>query len=417
MNIAIVGAGVCGVTTAHELLNDGHAVTLYERRGTPAEEASFAPAGLVSTAWALAWAGPELRLHAPWAAPGPGVRWRAGLDGSAWRWWRGWRREERRRGNDALLAVRELIDQGLERQIELTSDLDLDHDRSDDMLVLLSDAREAAGAQAAIDRLRGLGLELRSVSAEEARVIEPALATSAPLHSGVHLRGPAVANCREWTMLMRHRVARLGGALRLRTGVNTLRPDAGGWRVSASDGSEERFDAVVMCAGVGAEDLLSGLGLPIPWTVLWSHSLSAGLREPMDAPVSAVLDLKARVAIARLGQRVRASGGADLGGSAAGTDPASVHRLGQVLSHWFPAAARFSGPQASVQSWRGAIVVSNDGLPLIGPSRLPGLWLNLAHGAAGWAMACGAARRLADAIPHGAAQAQATPFSPARVGL
>ncbi len=417
MNIAIVGAGVCGVTTAHELLNDGHTVTLYEKRGTPAEEASFAPAGLVSTAWALAWAGPELRLHAPWAAPGPGVRWRAGLDAAAWHWWRRWRREERRRGNDALLSLRDLIDLGLERQIDLTRELDLDHDRSDDMLVLLSDAREAAGAQAAIDRLRGLGLELRAVSADEARAMEPALAPSAPLHSAVHLRGPAVANCREWTMLMRHRIARLGGGLRLRTGVSALRPDGGGWRLSASDGGEERFDAVVMCAGVGAEELLADLGLPVPWTVLWSHSLSAGMREPMDAPVSAVLDLKSRVAITRLGQRVRASGGADLGGSAAGTDPASLRRLGQVLSHWFPAAARFSGPQASVQSWRGALVVSNDGLPAIGPSRLPGLWLNLAHGAAGWAMACGAARRLADAITRPTASAEPTPFAPSRLGL
>lgn len=417
MNIAIVGAGVCGVTTAHELLNDGHSVTLYERRGTPAEEASFAPAGLVSTAWALAWAGPELRLHAPWAAPGPGVRWRAGLDTAAWHWWRRWRREERRRGDDALLALRELIDHGLERQIDLTGELDLDHDRSDDMLVLLSDAREAADAQAPIDRLRGLGLELRAVSADEARAIEPALAPSSPLHSAVHLRGPAVANCREWTMLMRHRIARLGGTLRLRTGVSALRPDGGGWRLRASDGSEERVDAVVLCAGVGAEELLADLRLPVPWTVLWSHSLSAGLREPMDAPVSAVLDLKSRVAITRLGQRVRVSGGADLGGSAAGTDPASLRRLGQVLSHWFPAAARFSGPQASVQSWRGALVVSNDGLPVIGPSRLPGLWLNLAHGAAGWAMACGAARRLADAITQPAPGAELAPFTPSRLGL
>jgi len=114
---------------------------------------------------------------------------------------------------------------------------------------------------------------------------------------------------------------------------------------------------------------------------------------------------------------VRASGGTDLGGSAAGTDPASVRRLGQVLSHWFPAAARFSGPQASVQSWRGALVVSNDGLPAIGPSRLPGLWLNLAHGAAGWAMACGAARRLSDAITRPTSGAELAPFAPSRLGL
>jgi D-amino-acid dehydrogenase len=313
--------------------------------------------------------------------------------------------------------VRELIEEGLRRQIELSAELDLDHDRSDDLLVLLNDPRDAAAAQPAVDRLRGLGLDLRTVTADEARTIEPALNPAAPLHSAVFLRGPAVANCREWTMLMRHRVTRLGGTLHLRTGVNQLRPDGGAWRVSATDGSEQRFDAVVLCAGVDADGLLAHLGLPTPWTVLWSHSLSAGVREPMDAPVSAVLDLRTRIAITRLGQRVRAAGGTDLGGSAAGTDPASLRRLGQVLSHWFPAAARFSGPQASVQSWRGALVMSDDGLPVIGASRLPGLWLNLAHGAAGWAMACGAARLLAGAISSPPPAGEPTPFSPSRLGL
>src|SRR5690606_30606733 len=199
------------------------------------------------------------------------------------------------------------------------------------------------------------------------------------------LHGRAVANCREWPLLMRHRTPQLGASLRVRTGVTALKADGSGWRVASTDGQEERFDAVVLCAGLGADELLRPLGLRPAWSVLWSHSLSAGLREPMDAPVSAVLDLHSRVAITRLGQRVRAAGGTDLGGRGAGRDRARLRRRGQVMPHWFPAAARLSGQHASVQSWRGALVMSNDGLPLIGPSRLPGLWLNLAHGAAGWA--------------------------------
>ena len=420
MNIAIVGAGVAGVATAHELLRDGHAVTLYDKRGTPAEEASFAPAGLVAAAWALGWAGPEQRLHAPWSQPGPGVRWRAGLSSEAWAWWRSWRRHERQREPGAEQALLHLIDESLHGHAQLNEALELDHDRSEGLLVLCADAREAAAALNTSERLRALGLDLRMVTADEARQLEPALAANAPLQSAVHLRGPAVANCREWTLLMRQRVLQLGGELRLRTGVNAISADGRGWRVRGSDGQEQQVDAVVLCAGLGADELMAPLGLRPAWSVLWSHSLSAGLREPMDAPTSGVLDLRSRVAITRLGQRVRAAGGADLGGPGAGTDPAALRRLGQVMAHWFPAAARFTGQQASVQSWRGAQVMSRDGLPVIGPSRLPGLWLNLAHGAAGWAMAWGAARRLANAVggvspaePHEGLAS----FAPARLGL
>lgn len=407
------------MATAHELLSDGHRVTVYEKRGTPAEESSFAPAGLVATAWAMAWAGPEHRLHAPWASPGPGVRWRAGLDGEAWRWWRGWRRQERRRSPEAEHALLHLLDDSLHGHAQLNAALELEHDRSEGLLVLCTDAREAAAAQATAERLRGLGLDLRMVSADEARSLEPALDPSAPLHSAVQLNGPAVANCREWTMLMRHRTLALGANLRVRTGVTALNADnKGGWRVSSTDGQQEHFDSVVLCAGLGADELIRPLGLRPAWSVLWSHSLSAGMREPMDAPQSAVFDLRSRVAITRLGQRVRAAGGTDLGGPGAGTDPASLRRLGQVMAHWFPAAARYSGLQASVQSWRGALVMSNDGLPLIGPSRLPGLWLNLAHGAAGWAMAWGAARRLADALGGATHDDQGFAcFAPSRLGL
>ena len=48
MKIAIVGAGIIGVTTAYELAHDGHEVTVLEQRSAAAEEASFANAGLLS---------------------------------------------------------------------------------------------------------------------------------------------------------------------------------------------------------------------------------------------------------------------------------------------------------------------------------------------------------------------------------
>jgi D-amino-acid dehydrogenase len=50
----------------------------------------------------------------------------------------------------------------------------------------------------------------------------------------------------------------------------------------------------------------------------------------------------------------------------------------------------------AVQEWKGARPMLPDGPPIIGPSGLPGLWLNLGHGSSGWALSCGSARALAD---------------------
>lgn len=74
MKIAIVGAGIIGVTTAYELAHDGHEVTVLEQRSAAAEEASFANAGLLA---------PYLTTPVHWLAK-PGC-WAAHQRASAWR--------------------------------------------------------------------------------------------------------------------------------------------------------------------------------------------------------------------------------------------------------------------------------------------------------------------------------------------
>ncbi len=417
MKIAVVGAGVVGLATAHELFCAGHGVTLLERRGTAAEEGSFAPAGLLHPAWALAWSGPPPSLQLPWTSPGAGVRWRAGLDLQAWRWWWRWRNAGRRRDPQAEAALQDLLTIGQDRLQGLTTELDLDHDRSDGALVLLRDDREKARAQPLVDHLREAGLTLRLVASDEARVIEPALNPDQPLAAAVHLQGPAVANCREWALIIRQRLLQSGSRVLARASVQSLTASGGGISIGLSDGSDEWFDAAVLCNGIDAPALMAPLGLAAPFQVTWSHSLSAPVREPMDAPASAVIDPIRRVLLTRLGQRVRSSGTIDLGGDSGKPDAACVRHLAQAMSDWFPAAARLGGTQAALQTWRGAMLNAPDGLPVVGASRVAGLWLNIAHGPIGWASACGSARRLADALSGASTTRSDGHLAPARLGL
>ena len=60
MKVAVIGAGIIGITTAYELAADGHEVTVFERRGAGAEECSFANAGVVAPGYVTPWAAPGM---------------------------------------------------------------------------------------------------------------------------------------------------------------------------------------------------------------------------------------------------------------------------------------------------------------------------------------------------------------------
>jgi D-amino-acid dehydrogenase len=106
------------------------------------------------------------------------------------------------------------------------------------------------------------------------------------------------------------------------------------------------------------------------------------------------MDERYKVAISRLGQRVRVAGSAELGGSIDRINTSAVATLYHVLNDWFPGAAQLRG----VQPWKGARPMLPDGPPVLGPCSAPGVWLNLGHGSSGWALACGSARVLADQL-------------------
>jgi len=137
----------------------------------------------------------------------------------------------------------------------------------------------------------------------------------------------------------------------------------------------------------------------------------------MDSPQSAVLDARLGVSIARLGQRVRVAGGREWGRESSTPSKAGLQRLYRALSDWFPGAVRLGGPAGNVQEWCGAQATLPDGAPLIGASRVPGLWLNLGHGPCGWSMACGSARVLADQVGGRAPELTLVQCSPQRYGI
>ena len=398
MNIAILGAGIIGVATAYELAFDGHQVTVFERHASVAEGASFANAGVLAPGYVTPLAAPGmpakvlrylLARHAPVRVARPlaaadvawMARWLRACDAGAYS-------ANRARLQRLAFYSRQRLHQVAER-------MDYSFERSTGYMVLLRGERERQLVQPGLAVLREAGVVFHEVDGAQALAIEPALNPATPLLGAIHLPQDEVGNCRQFAVILRDAAETLGARFRFGTPVQPIDPAAPTTVRPQGTAPVERFDAVVVCAGVQSPALLAPLGLRIPLRPVYGYSVSAHMPDISHGPRSGVMDERYKVAISRLGQRVRVAGSAEIGGRPNAINPRAVQTLYKVLDDWFPGAARRSG---GVQVWKGARPMLPDGPPVLGASGVPGVWLNLGHGSSGWALSCGSARVLADRI-------------------
>jgi D-amino-acid dehydrogenase len=399
MKVAVIGAGIIGVTNAYELAALGHEVTVFERRGAVAAEASFANAGVVAPGYVTPWAAPGM----PWKvvrhvfSRHAAVRF-GGLGALAelpwmWRWWRACRPQVWAANRAAMLRLAQF---SRDRLLELTRTLNLDYEQMPGFVVLLRGERELKSAQGGLSLLRDLGVTHELVNAARCRQLEPGLNPDMALHAGIHLPQDGVGNCRHFAHLLKAQAQRLGAVFRFDTEVASVSPGTRPMVVAAGVPHEE--DAVVICAGVQANALLAGLGLRLPLAPVYGYSVTAPVRQ-LDSPSpvgprAALMDERYKVALSRLGQRIRVSGSAEIGGRLDQMAEAPLRTLYRVLDDWFPGVAL----ARDAQHWKGARPMLPDGPPVLGESGAAGVWLNLGHGSSGWALACGSARVLAERI-------------------
>jgi D-amino-acid dehydrogenase len=416
MKIAVIGAGIIGITSAYELACDGHEVTVLERCGAAAEEASFANAGVVAPGYVTPWAAPGMpikvlqNLFSHYAAVKLGLPLSGRELSWCWQWYRACRLER--------YLVNRATMQGLAfysraRLHQITTDLKLEYERSDGYLVLLRSKHDSHVLQPSLQVLREAGVCFKELGASDARKIEPALNPDTPFFGAVHLPDDEVGNCRQFALLLKNQAQRLGVKFLFNTKVTQLRSASDVTIGLVGEDSARHYDAAVICAGIDSARLLTPLGLKIPLAAVHGYSISAAIREPLNAPHSAVMDERYKVAISRLGSRVRVAGSAELGGAPDKKSASALQTLYKVLHDWFPGAAKLS---SGVQEWKGTRPMLPDGPPIIGPSGSAGIWLNLGHGSSGWALSCGSARVLADLISARAPDLDVSGLSVTRLG-
>ena len=412
LRVAVIGAGVAGLTTAWELSKDGHRVEVFDSNSGIAESASFASSGCVGTASLVTWDLAGLPLANPgltgWLNP---PAWARSFNGLGWLRQR-MRHQTPERQEFLFKAASDLASLNLLQIKSLSPHLWQEMETSQGVLLLLQSDSDTQSLQKGLQHLKSTDTKWLELDRAATQAIDPALNIEAGLQAAISIPSDFVMNGRQWLTLIKGELLRMGAKFHLHTQVSALTPE-GTFITNQADNvrHKHRFD-VVVCATGASTTLLESLGMILPLWKLDHCAISTPVREMLNTPSQVVMDVGKRVIISRTGLRLRASSGTPV---MPGSHAQTVFRdLYKVLENWYPGAAQLHGSQALVQNWRATVTHTPDNLPLVGRSMHNKIWLNMGHGSRGWTFAAGASRLLADLISHRQPTIEPTPFSPLR---
>ncbi|UCH53391.1 MAG: D-amino acid dehydrogenase [Pseudomonadota bacterium] len=417
MKVVVIGSGVVGVTTAYHLSKAGHEVTVVDRREGPGLETSFANAGQVSVSYASPWAAPNvpvnilrwmLQRHAPLVL-------RPKLDLAMWRWllsMLGECRAARYRVNKERLLRLARYSQTCLARVRAETGVTYDQ-QSRGMLQLFRDERSFRHARAETKELTRANIVCRVVDWDEVLRIEPGLRhTHARVAGGVHFPVDETGDAYLFTRALATIAEQNGVVFRYGTTVRALPTDASRVSHLLTDRGTISADTYIVAAGSYSPLLLRPLGVRLPVYPVKGYSATFPLTDTDAGPTSTLTDERYKVAITRLGNRLRAAGIAEVSGYGIELSAARLRALDYVVGDLFPRAADMK----SAVYWTGLRPMTPDNVPILGPTPYRNLYLNTGHGTLGWTLSNGSARVLADLLTGRTPEVDLTGLTLARYG-
>lgn len=412
MDVIVIGGGISGVATAYQLRAAGHRVCVVERHATVAQGATYGDGGTLLPSPLDIWFGPTfMRQRQPRDS---GIVYKQGLNGQV-------RRFVKRLGELAepgafaaqYARLRPLIDASRDAIADIETRFGLEFEQKAGVLHVVRDARDWEAMQPALDLLRTLELPHRTLTGAECAALEPSVPAEPDFAGGVLLETERTANCPLFAKLVKQALDEHGVQFRFGAEVAAIRTDSGRAAIELAPPRGDRraaksrevdvisADAVVVTAGADSLTLLERLGCSLPLHPMRIHTLTAPVAYEEHTPHLTVVDSIKRIAITPTHQRLRIGGGAVLQSLRDTARPlpeplseTALALLGQAAHDWTPGAARIS----AALPWRGTQLLSPDGLPVVGPTPHPRVFANFGHGPAGWGLACGSAKVVADYI-------------------
>ncbi len=406
-HIAVIGAGITGVTTAYALSGRDCAVTVFDRHHYAAMETSFANGGQLSVSnsevwnqWStilkgLMW---MFRRDAPLLMnPLPTwhkYSWLAEFIGSI----RDYRANTLTTARLALQARQLLFtmaeQEGIDFDLEKRGILHVYRDRDgfDHGLVVNAMLTEA-------------GLDRRAVTASEMHTIEPAL--HGDYYGGFFTPSDATGDIHKFTRGLVAACEARGVRFVYNANIDNIAMNRDGldirWKqwTAASDGNEiadsVAVDGVVICAGVGSRALAASLGDRVNVYPVKGYSITVQLDSDHSraaAPCVSLLDDEAKIVSSRLGpDRFRVAGTAEFNGFNRDIRADRIEPLIDWTRHLFPGVET-----DRVVPWSGLRPMLPNMMPHVGRGKLPGVFYNTGHGHLGWTLSAATAQLIAEMI-------------------
>ncbi|GGX72763.1 D-amino acid dehydrogenase [Saccharospirillum salsuginis] len=403
MEVVIIGAGVVGITTAWALNQRGYQVTVIEKQSQAALETSRANAGQRSYGHVSPWASPKLiRKTLPSLVKRQGPlkiqplptpitihfllsMWRAAYTPGLFQ-----------RNHEAMLQLAQ-FSRSQFLALEKTVKLDFDGHHGG-MLKLASTESEKRELLDIAQTLQKLDIPCRWFDAAAARDQEPGLREDTPLVGGLHVPGDGSGDCHLFTQALARECEAAGVRFRYDTTVTHFKTSEDHLeRIQVSGESGPEWidgDLFVVCAGCASREL--GLSLGVKWPIypVKGYSLTARIENPDHAPISTLVDDRYSIAITRLGNRLRATGFAELTEFNRKIPDRRLAAIREGLESRFQGAVDWS----KAESWTGFRPMTPDGPALLGKTFQDNVYVNSGHGTWGWTLSAGSAEVIARQI-------------------
>ena len=399
MHIVILGSGVIGTTAAYSRAKSGHQVTVIDRQEGPGLETSYANAGEISPGYSTPWAGPGvpfkamkwlLMTHSPLVI-------RPMLDWKMWRWGLMMLRnctDVRYRINKARMVPIAEYSRDCMKALRADTGIEYD-DRASGTLQLFRTQKQLDDTGADIEVLKQYGVPFELLDRDGFCHHEPALKlVRDKFVGGLRLPNDETGDCFTFTQRIAKMAQALGVTFRFSVTVNALQRDRASGGIAALDTSAGIIDGDMYLAALGSYTplLLQPLGIDLPVYPVKGYSITVPITDVNFAPESTIMDETHKVAVTRLGSRIRAGGTAEIAGFNLKLRESRRETLEHVVTDLFPRG----GDVSKATFWCGLRPMTPDGTPVIGPTSYSNLWIATGHGTLGWTMAAGTGQLLAD---------------------
>ena len=400
MKVVVLGAGIIGTTSAYFLAKQGHEVTVIDRQDSVSMETSHANAGCLSYGFTSPWASPGLPFSVlKWVLTGRSpliINPNMSVETIKflYRMYKNCNSRSYEINKSRMLRVANYSQKAL---LEIETDFDLYYEqKKQGSLQLFWDSKEIEKTQKDIAILDKFNINSQLLSAEECVKIEPGLQyVKNKLAGGIQFMDDFTGNCYLFSTEVYKKCVEMGVNFEFNTEIKSLQINNDKITSVSTDSGEIKADCYSVSLGSYSTKILSKIGIEIPIYPVKGYSITLPVLSNEDAPQSTIMDEKNKIAITRLGDRIRVAGMAHLTDFDKNLRTKSLDSLMSGLDLLFPKSYESS---KETNFWTGFRPSTPDGTPIIGPTPFNNLFLNTGHGTLGWTMSAGSGKLLANLV-------------------